>query len=252
MFKLIVPSYQCLDWLPGNFESIANQSLKDFDVCVVDDASDKAQKEFIDSECRNLGWECVLNLEHRGSMYSQAKAIDVLSPSDDDIIVVVDGDDRLKHNDVLKKVKSVYDEEKVQLTFGSYVCSDGYKPHMQDYPDRVVNRNRYRRCGELRFNHLRTFSFSLYKHLDHEKDFKWPDGTWFEACPDTAIMIPCLELSGGNYKFIDEVLYEYNVNNPISDWKVRSKVIDKTHKYILGHLKTKRPLNGIKVRGENV
>lgn len=247
MFKIIVPSYDCIKWLPRTFDSISSQIGEEFNVCVVDDDSDNIQKDYIVTECINRGWEFIVNYEHKGSLYNQAQAIDHLQPSDEDIILIVDGDDRLFNSSVLKTVKPYYDNGSL-MTYGSYIRSDGIIPNMSDYPDAVVNRNRYRRCGGLFFNHLRTFSYSLYKNIDHKKDFMFPDGRWFQVCADTAIMIPCLELAGGTHKFVTDILYEYNVENPISDSKINGKLIDDTHRYILNSLPTKRPLNGIKVR----
>ena len=37
-------------------------------------------------------------------------------------------------------------------------------------------------------------------------------------------MFPMLEMSGNRQEFVDEVLYVYNDQNPISDHKIRRKV----------------------------
>jgi len=36
-------------------------------------------------------------------------------------------------------------------------------------------------------------------------------------------MFNCLEFSGGNFRFLSQILYTYNVDNPIQDHKVNHK-----------------------------
>jgi len=188
----------------------------------------------------------ILHKENKGALYSQVEAINALSPEDDDVIVWVDGDDWLAHQNVLKYLSKFYDAHKCLMTYGNYRPdpSSDTCPQPKSYPKEVVLDNSYRvsayTCGLL-FNHLRTVKYLLFKHLK-ESDFTWPDGTWFKCAGDTAVMIPCLELAGGRYRYIDKELYVYNTSNPVSDWRRWSNEIDRTHKYILIDLPKKDPL----------
>lgn len=246
MIHVIITVKNNLNFLMQCLESVKNQDHPNFDVCIVDDNSSREQQDFIKEFCfLNSNFFCILNSEDKGALYNQFKAIKSLQPQDADIIAIVDGDDRLARYDALSIVQSYYDEGYL-LTYGSYVNSiDGSLGSAKDYPEIVKKKNRYRRCGQLCFNHLRTFSYKLFKELN-EEDFKFPNGQWFKVCADTAIMIPCLELAGGNYKFIDEVLYIYNSENVDSDWRKNKFAIEETHRYIL-YEKRKKPLYGIKI-----
>lgn len=247
MINVVVPAYNS-SWLPACLDSVVVQDHKKVAVCVVDDASDGSwQPEYIKEVCDENNWAYILNSARRGSMFNQFNAINTLAPANGDVIAIVDGDDYLATPTALSTVQKYYDQGYL-LTYGNYRNSNGEPSMAADYPLEVKEKNKYRRCGQLLFNHLRTFSYDLYKELDPDKDFRFPGGEWFQTCADSAIMIPCLELAGGNYKFIDKVLYHYNSENPISDWRVDSAAVDRVNGYIMNHLRRKKPLKGIHVR----
>ena len=51
----------------------------------------------------------------------------------------------------------------------------------------------------------------------NEEDFKLSDGEWLDVTGDQAFMLPMLEMAGDKSRFIDEILYIYNVANPTRD-----------------------------------
>lgn len=234
-----------MKWIKGTLDSISEQDYDHYTVCVVDDAStDEGQADFIEAYCKSQGWEYILREKHVGAMGNQVAAINRICLYDDDVIVIVDGDDRLASNDVLSYLSHVYSKGTVDMTYGSYIPDPPSPtcPMPRAYPQEVVAAGNYRtwtRKHGIIFNHLRTFKYGLFKQMNEDVDFKWPDGKWFEACADTAIMIPALELSGGRHRYISKKLYIYNSENPISDWRKRADTINKTHEYILGTLKRK-------------
>ena len=153
------------------------------------------------------------------------------------MIVFVDGDDQLTHINVLSYLDNIYSNNKnIELTYGSYqsVPYAATCPPAVPYPPGVVEGKHYRhhtRKHGLLINHLRTFKYKLFLMMDEDVDFKL-NGEWFSVATDTAMMIPALELSK-EHKVIKDVLYNYSSDNPISDWRVNSKEIDRVHDYIL-------------------
>lgn len=248
VLKVVVASYNSLDWLPKTLYSIDYQTFEDYEVCIVDDGSDDPkQAEYIKEYCSNKNnWNYIIHEENKGALFSQVEAITSMNPDDDDIIVWVDGDDWLIDDSVFQTLIDTYEKTNCLMTYGSYrpqpyaaTCSMARK-----YPNQVERKNSYREHAYvegLLFNHLRTVKYSLFKHLDYS-DFMWPDGTWFKCAGDTAVMIPCLEMAGGRYHVIQKELYVYNTNNPVSDWRRWSDEIDRTHSYILKKLRPKQPL----------
>lgn len=240
-FKLLVTGWNCYRFVERSLRSIAAQRDPGFDVCVVDDASDDPrQPELVRSLCDAYGWHVVLNEERKGALFNLHHAAHVLEPEPTDVLVFVDLDDRLVHADVLGRLRSYYETFDPLMTYGSYVCD----PHDDDvapareFPMEVVDTNSYRAfsCRDepdpIWFNHLRSVRFDLFDRLDPARDFTFPDGTWFQACYDTAIMIPSFELAGGRYVMIPEVLYLYTRDNPLSDCRVSGPEVDAAHRQI--------------------
>ena len=245
-FKIITAAWNCERYLDGYFESIRNQNLDNIsmDVCVVDDASPGDQPWIIKERCDEYGWKWICNDQHRGALYNQVLAIRRLNCDPEDVLVFVDGDDKLAHNQVLQRLTEVY-AEGVKLTYGSY-RSEPYSPTCSlplPYPEDIVQQNSYRldswrRTGIL-FNHLRTFKYELFLGMD-ETDWRFPNGEWFQTGADTAMMIPALELAHGNYRCLREVLYIYTSDNEVSDWRRDPRMVDKVNEYVLTELPEKR------------
>ena len=53
-----------------------------------------------------------------------------------------------------------------------------------------------------------------------KEDFLDIDGKFMKCTYDVALMFPIAEMSGGKFKFIEEILYVYNNDNPINVNKV--------------------------------
>lgn len=244
-FKVIVASYDSMAWLPGTLNSIRGQENVAVDVCVVDDASpDKTQAGFIKEYCESEGWSYILNDERMGAMRNQVVGIREMGGNPEDVIVWVDGDDELQPGDALSRLQGYYGPT-TDMTYGSYesVPFSPTCPNPCEYPLPVIAENAYRKwtTRQICFNHLRTMRYRIFDAMDEAVDFRWPDGRWFGLGADIAMMVPALELSGGRHKFIEEKLYRYNSENPISDWRVNMNRADNVHRHVLS-LPPKQPL----------
>lgn len=233
-FKVIVTAYNCPTKIEACLRSIADQDHTSFDVCVVDDASeDPTQAQVIRDFTKEFGWCAILNQKRKGAMFNHVMAIKSVCKDPDDVIVFVDGDDKLAHNGVLSHLDSVYSsDEEIDLTYGSYepVPASRTCPAAQEYPKSVIERRSYRSAAFL-FNHLRTLKYRLFQQMDEEVDFKNANGEWLMTSTDSAMMIPGLELAR-KHAFIPEILYHYTSNNPISDWRVDPRLVDMDHRHI--------------------
>ncbi len=45
------------------------------------------------------------------------------------------------------------------------------------------------------------------------------ENKFFPVARDLAMMFPMLELSGGRFMFIPDILYTYNIDTPLNDFK---------------------------------
>jgi hypothetical protein len=128
-------------------------------------------------------------------------ALDAMS--DDQIVVLLDGDDWLARPDALQIVANAH-AAGAWITHGSYMTADGEPGICAPY----LSAN-YRR-EPWKASHLKTFRASLF-HKIRPESFLGPDGKLIEHCTDQVLMFPMLEMAGpSRVKFIKETLYVYN------------------------------------------
>lgn len=227
-FKIVVASFNSYDFLVPSLESIAEQG-HDAEVCVVDDGSpDPRCAKHVWEMCGEHGWQAIIHAGNQGTLFGQVEAMRALDADPDDVIVFVDGDDRLAHPEVLDRLEEVYDTTGCHMTYGSYqsVPYSSTCGPASPYPPICIAERDYRNLARwgCPFNHLRTITGRLFDRLV-STDFMFNDGRWYKAAGDTAVMLPCLELANGAHEFIPETLLLYSSENPISDWRVRGNEI---------------------------
>lgn len=242
-YKIIVAGYNCEQYAQRCFDSIATQTYKNYDVCLVDDASTDSTSRLVTENAECYGWKYILRTENVGALRSQHEGITLMAPEDGDVIVWVDMDDAFATPDALEILDAYY-ADGTPMTYGNYVpvpASDTC-PRPGRYPRDCERLNDYRNMHKwgIRYNHLRTVRWELYKRLVPEVDFFY-QGEWMNLASDTAVMIPCLEMSGGAYKFIEDVLYAYSSDNPISEWRKAPRGTDDMHNHLIS-MKRKKPV----------
>jgi glycosyltransferase involved in cell wall biosynthesis len=257
-FKVLFTAWNCRRWLPTGLAALAAQTDDAVDVCVVDDASDDpGQWPLIQEFCRRRGWAAIHNDTRRGCMYNQVQAAHHLDPRPGDVLVFHDGDDRLAAPDTLARLRWHYRQDEPLMTYGSYCCTpcDPWVTPAQEFPRGVIARNAYRAFSgrdepdPVWFNHLRSVRFGVFDRIDPDVHFRWPDGSWFRKCCDTAVMVPALELAGGRHRFVPDVLYVYTRDNPLSDCRYDLDEIERVHHRIFHEIAPLDPLDEIRVPG---
>lgn len=240
--------WNCAGWARESMASVEAQTVRSFDVCVTDDASRDGTHEIVREFCEQHGWTYFINTENRGTLWNQVGMIRAICTDPDDVIVFVDLDDRLAHERVFEVLDRYY-ATGIDMAYGSYVSEPFSATCVpsRPYPPHVVRHNSYRHFarfeGGIVHNHLRTFKYKLFQSMQ-DSDFTYEDGTWLKTGPDSALMFPALELSGGNWAFMPEILYIYNSENAQSDWRRWPRVVDAAHARILDELPPKQALPG--------
>jgi hypothetical protein len=140
--------------------------------------------------------------------------------TDEDIIVLLDGDDWFPNEQTLEILNKYYSNEETLMTYGTYIeyPSRRIPTNVSPFSENVIKNNLYRQ-DIWRASHLRTFKYKLWKNIAIE-DLKDDSGKFYKMTWDLAIMFPMLEMSGGKHKCISELMYCYNTSNPINDHKV--------------------------------
>lgn len=219
-FKIVVPSFNSVDFLPKTLHSIEIQTFKDYDVCVIDDASTlKQQRVIIKDFCDRNGWASIYHEKNTGALKGLIEAINGFDCRDDDVIVVIDGDDWLAHENSLKRIHQAYSENDIYLTWGQceiYPAGKTPMKYAQPVPDMVIDQKLYRDIPFV-FWHPGTFKYLLWRHIA-DQDFRDTDGKYFRLMKDKATLFPMLEMSGHKKMFIGDTLYIYNLSNPLNDY----------------------------------
>ncbi len=216
-FKLVVCAYNAMPWIERCLASIESQNHPLYDVCIIDDAStQEGQRELIKSYSERCGWHALYNKKNRGTLANMIDGVKKMSPRDEDVIVVVDGDDWLANEWVLTKLDRIYREENPLLTYGQHLrYREGTLGCPRPLKPRTLRKRSYRKKGWV-FSHLRSFKYGLWKNI-RDEDLRGPDGDYFSVTSDLATMFPMAEMAGKRIRYIDEVLYIYNDVNPIGD-----------------------------------
>lgn len=231
-FKIVVPSYDSVEWIDECLQSIENQKHTNYDVIVIDDASPRdKQREVIETFTKRNGWKHRFNSERVGAMQNIAEGIALLDCQPDDVIFVLDGDDWFYNENSLSVLNAIYEAEDVDLTYGQYLH---YPTLRRGYctavPDEVRINRSYRRA-KWRFYQPRSFKAFLWQNIK-DQDLRDEKGRYVQAAYDVAMMFPMLEMVGDRFKFLDEYLYVYNCTNPLNDYKIHRKMLIETERYL--------------------
>ncbi len=141
--------------------------------------------------------------------------------SDNEILIEVDGDDWLPNSNIFTKIHEIYLDENVWITNGSFRFSNGQFGFSSK---QKINENL--RKAEMTCSHLRTWRAFLWRAI-REEDLKDENGNYWQWSGDLCFMFPMLEMSGDeHYKFIPEILYTYNCDNPINEHKVDINMVN--------------------------
>ena len=149
-------------------------------------------------------------------LHSRINAINFFKPEDNDIILLVDGDDKLNNDNVLTKLNEKYQDDTL-ITFGNFMKVSGRRKYKKSISCSRINLNNlsynktFRNVKGFPFSHLKTFKYKLYKNLNHD-DLK-KDGEYIRSATDLAIMYPLLEMAGTKIKCINDVLYNYTYDH---------------------------------------
>ncbi|MES1224459.1 MAG: glycosyltransferase family A protein, partial [Bacteroidota bacterium] len=114
-------SYNNKNWYEKNLKSVFSQNYENFRVIYIDDNSPDGTGDLVENYLK------VHNLENRVTLIKNktrknlgANHYNIIHSSyDDEIIVILDGDDWFAHNNVLQKVNEVYQDDNIWMSFGT-------------------------------------------------------------------------------------------------------------------------------------
>lgn len=215
---VVIASYKNESIFKKNIDSVLMQEYKNYRIIYI--ADDYPTGNVVQEYIRKLGQQeriqLIINDSRRGKM---ANIYDAIHTCDNkDIIIDLDGDDWLKDECVFSYINSVYQTNKVVITFGQFeTYPSGNKGFCRKIPEEVIACNGIR-SYEWISSHLRTFYAGLFKRIKRN-DFMY-NGDFYQISSDQAFMLPMLEMAGRHTYFIDKILYVYNQANQLNDFRV--------------------------------
>lgn len=207
-FSILICCYNCQDWIEKSVQSALLQEYDNFEVLLVDAQSTDDTFNII-GNIKNLQPELKVFQNTERKVHVQNLKFLTLQSKPNSICVTLDGDDWLKHPQVLSRLNAIYNDN-VWMTYGTYE----EHPHRsvshiyESYPDDVIENNSFRQYRWLG-SHLRTYRRELFLKIK-EEDFKDWDGNYFQNASDLTFQFPMLEMSGEHSKYISDILYVYN------------------------------------------
>lgn len=234
--SVIVPAYNIENFIAKGLESVLAQDYPDFEVIFIDDCSTDSTfdvaKEF-EKKYSNL--KCIKN-DIRKFPLENFK-IGVNLSKEQSICVICDGDDFFKHENVLHRINKEYAKYDCWITYGTYEHVNPYADvsgHYHAFPDDIITGNLFRKYKWIA-SHIRTCKKELFELVKDKDLIDDKTKKYFAFVSDLATMFPMLEMSSGiknKIRYIPDILYCYNVGNPISENKVNQVEIDRIDSYI--------------------
>lgn len=219
---VVIPSYNNAPYYEQNLNSIINQKYSNFHVIYMNDRSTDGTGNLVQEYRKQRSLEDKITLINYPQRERKLKHIYEVIHSLDDwaLVVLIDGDDWLAHNQVFSRINHLYQTQDVWFTYGQCIqsCKNGVT-FAKALPEYVVKNGLFRK-HEWVYSHLRTFYAWLFKQIrladfltEQSPGYK---GKFHPGVDDVAFTFPMIEMARYHYKFFSDILYIYNSENPLS------------------------------------
>ena len=170
-FVIIVPSYNNEQWVERNLDSLIYQQTEQacYRIICIDDCSTDATGVLMDEYVKKHQLsepfiKIIHNKKRRGALANIYSTIHEHC-KDHEIALIVDGDDVLSMNHVLKRLEKEYHNPNLWLTYGQFIFYPSGKWGTTYEISRDVLINNTVRTVPAVALHLRTFRVSLFKKI---------------------------------------------------------------------------------------
>lgn len=241
-FKIIIPVYNSEQWIEKCINSVSCQNYKNWKAIIVNDSSTDNTLQVIKNTLKQNNNKSNFSVFSRninvGALENTIYATNKICNYDDDIIVMVDGDDWLIDENVLTYLNEIYQNNDIWLTYGSY---NNLSTNPGTINRLITDTTTYRKQQSYCTSHLRTYRFKIYKKI-LDRDLRDINGNYYKTAGDVAVMYPLIEMCGiKRIKYIEKPLYIYNDLNPINDHKKNvvlqlNVLVELKNKYNYGEL----------------
>lgn len=235
---VVVCSYNNGEWSENTLNSIATQEYGNFRIIIVDDCSTDNNQEviqrYIDDHNINDRVTFIRNEKRCRKLFNLYRVL--YDCDDEEIVVMVDGDDSLSHPHVLSHINNLYDDENVWFTYGQYrnipaseAIQWGHKEmgYCRPVPKHIQRKQAYRYYSFI-YMHPRSFRAWLFKMVKLEdliaEKIAGFEGDFYPASNDVAMYFPMVEMAHTHIKFVPDILYIRNLYSDIVGFKVDRRI----------------------------
>jgi glycosyltransferase involved in cell wall biosynthesis len=235
---VVVCSYNNGKWSEDTLNSIFSQNYSNFRLIIVDDCSTDNNVEviqkFIDDNNLTDRVTFVKNDKRHRKLFNLYRVL--YECHDDEIVFMVDGDDKINGKDVFSYINSLYANENVWFTYGQYknvpasqAIAWGHREmgYCRPVPKHIQRKHAYREYSFI-YMHPRTFRAWLFKMVRLEDliadEIEGFQGDFYPASNDVAMYFPMVEMAHLRIKFIPDILYIRNLFSEIVGFKVDRKI----------------------------
>lgn len=240
MIHILTTLYNCEDYIEKCLGSIMGQKYRNFKCYITDDLSTDNSIEKVENMIKED--DRFILIKNSDKFYQPGNYDQVIRGDygidDNDIIVEVDGDDWLPDSKVLERVSKLYEDDDVWIANGRFKYVGGEIGFAA--PPKNIDTIRRE---TFTASHLRTWRAFLWRNIKQE-DLKDENGFYWKVAGDLAFMFPMIEMSGyKHYRFMEEVNYIYNSDNPLNDHKVNMNSVNE----IVVRIRNKTPYSKLTI-----
>lgn len=231
-FKILITSYNNEDWTETCLNSVKIQTYGNFEVIFFDDCSqDKTYQ--IASEI--VGEDKRFKLNKLGERKTKSWIFSNLVDKEvdnNDIVLFLDGDDWLAHENVLKEISEYYNEYFPWVSYGGMVVWDGGDDVKNGYPQntpyspQVLHQREFRK-DDWRSSHTKTMLGFLWKSIIKSNFVSKQDDRYILGGDDLVIMFDAMEQclpAANKIGRFDFTTYVYNTHPSL-----RQRIHDHMH-----------------------
>lgn len=212
---VIIPSFNNAKFYLNNLNSVFSQNYTNYQIIYIDDASTDKTRQLIENYIKknNVSHKItfIKNSYNRKAVANIYKAVHMCN--DNDLIIVLDGDDTFAHKQVLYDINKFFYTQDIWLAYANYINVPLNLAHLIPIYAKETSldeiKNQSYRTASWKWSGLRIFYAWLFKKIKvedlicNETSYK---GKFFPAMWDGAFLFPMMEMAGTKAKFIKEIL----------------------------------------------
>lgn len=209
---VISPFRNAANYIEECLASIEVQQYDNYHVYFIDDCSDDKGADLIPNNNKRISK--IVNKERKYALHNIIEVLEHADIQDNDIVCLLDSDDKLAHKFVFPILNAVYAIENLLFTHGCMRYYGEYRRFGTTY-----TREEYTnlRNSAWKVGHIRTFRYRLFcEYLRQDSTYshlKDGYGKILRMPYDMALFFPLMELAGyENIRFIPTLLYEYRTH----------------------------------------